>query len=228
MKKIRSILLYCSLLLLISMPVAPAHATPIAILEIIKAAVKKVIVAVDLQIQRLQNKTIWLQNAQKTLENTMSKLKLDEISDWTERQRTLYKDYFEELNKVKSLISYYQRIREITGKQARLVADYKRAWSLFKDDKRFSASELAYMGQVYEGILNETIKNIDQIMLVVTSFHTQMTDAKRMEIINAAADKVDENYTDLKTFNQQNALLSIQRTKTDQEAQQVKQLYGIK
>jgi len=43
----------------------------IPILEIIKAAVVKAIKAADLQIQRLQNKTIWLQNAQKTLENTV-------------------------------------------------------------------------------------------------------------------------------------------------------------
>jgi len=58
----------------------------IPIAEIIKAAVKKVIKAVDLQIQRNQNKVIWLQNAQKTLENTMSKLKLDEITDWVDKQ----------------------------------------------------------------------------------------------------------------------------------------------
>jgi hypothetical protein len=35
------------------------------ILEIIKAGIVKVIKAVDLKIQRLQTKTIWLQNAQK-------------------------------------------------------------------------------------------------------------------------------------------------------------------
>ncbi|ULT38459.1 hypothetical protein KRR40_25440 [Niabella defluvii] len=81
---------------------------------VVKAAVKKVIKAIDLQIQRLQNKTIWLQNAQKTLENTLSKLKLDEISDWTEKQKEQYRKYYEELAKVKAIISYYQRIRDIT------------------------------------------------------------------------------------------------------------------
>ena len=69
---------------------------PIA--EIIKEGIKKVIKAVDLQIQRLQNKTIWLQNAQKAIENEMSKLKLDDISDWVEKQRKLYADYFDELS----------------------------------------------------------------------------------------------------------------------------------
>ena len=73
----------------------------IPVLEIIRQGIKKVIIAVDLKIQRLQNKTIWLQNAQKTIENTMSKLRLDEIGDWVERQRKLYADYFDELHKVK-------------------------------------------------------------------------------------------------------------------------------
>ena len=45
------------------------------------------IIAVDLQVQRIQNKTIWLQNAQKTLENEMSKLKLDEITDWVQKNK---------------------------------------------------------------------------------------------------------------------------------------------
>jgi len=64
----------------------------IPIADIIKEGVKKVIIAIDLRIQRLQNETIWLQNAQKTLENQMSKLKLGEISDWVEKQRKLYDD----------------------------------------------------------------------------------------------------------------------------------------
>lgn len=199
----------------------------IPIAEIIKAGVKKVIRAVDLKIQRLQNKTIWLQNAQKILENTLSKLKLDEISDWTEKQRTLYKDYYEELVKVKSIITYYQRIKDITRKQVRLVKEYKRAWSLFKQDEHFTTDELDYMAKVYVGILDETTKNIDLIFLVVNSFQTQMSDAKRMEIINAAADQVDANYYDLVKFNQQAVLLSLQRAKAQNDVEAVKKLYGI-
>src|SRR5215211_5721301 len=64
---------------------------------IIQQGIKKVIVAIDLKIQRLQNKVIWLQNAQKVVENSMSKLHLEEIGDWVEKQRNLYQDYFDEL-----------------------------------------------------------------------------------------------------------------------------------
>ncbi len=210
----------------IAAPVQKADAqVPIA--DIIKAAVKKVIKAVDLQIQRLQNKTIWLQNAQKTLENAMSKTKLIEISDWVEKQRTLYKDYFDELQKVKSIIFYYNRIKEITAEQIQLVHEYKHAIGLFKQDKNFTPEELSYMGRVYTGILDESVKNIDQVFLVINSFTTQMTDAKRLEIINAAADQIDINYNDLKAFNQQTILLSLQRAKAQNDVDVIKKLYGL-
>lgn len=206
-------------------PAAPMAALPI--IGLIKEAVKKAIKAIDLRIQKLQNKTIWLQNAQKKLENTLSKLKLDEISEWTKKQKDLYKEYYDELMKVKSAITYYQRIRDITSKQVRLVQEYERAWSLFQQDDHFNGDELAYMQKVYSGILDESVKNIDQIFLILNSFSTQMSDAKRLEIINAAADRIDTNYDDLTLFNRENVLLSLQRAKTKNDVEAVKKFYGL-
>lgn len=224
----KKILLTGGIFLLASIaPVKSVNAQdPIAL--IIKQAIVKVIKAVDLKIQRLQNKTIWLQNAQKVIENTMSKVKLDEITDWVEKQRTLYKDYFDELWQVKNIITYYHRIKEISERQIALVREYKRAWALFKQDKHFTPDELTYMGKVYAGILDESVKNLEQLSLVVNSFSTQMTDAKRLEIINAAADGTETAYNDLKSFNQQNILLSLQRTKDENDVEAIKQLYGLK
>jgi hypothetical protein len=224
----KKMMVYLLCLLLLSTPARPAT-TVVAfpIIGLITAAVKKVILAIDLRIQRLQNKTIWLQNAQKKLENTLSKLKLDEISNWTQKQKDLYKNYYDELMKVKSIITYYQRIRDITQKQVRLVKDYERAWKLFQQDDHFNVNELEYMQKVYSGILNESMKNIDQIFLVLDSFTTQMSDAKRLEIINNAADQIDANYDDLSLFNRQNILLSLQRAKTKNDVNAVKKFYGI-
>lgn len=225
-KKKISICLLC--FLLISTPTRPAATVAaIPILEMVKAVAKKVIKAIDLRIQKLQNKTIWLQNAQKKIENILSKLKLDEISDWTQKQKELYKEYYEELAKVKSIITYYQRIKDISQKQVRLVDEYERSWSLFQKDAHFNANELDYMHSVYSGILNESLKNIDQIFLVLDSFTTQMSDAKRIEIINAAADQIDANYNDLTLFNRQNILLSLQRAKTQHDVNSLKKFYGI-
>jgi len=194
---------------------------------IIKEGIKKAIKAVDLQIQRQQNKVIWLQNTQKTIENAMSKARLNEITDWVDKQRVLYKDYYEELQNVKSVISYYNRVKEITVKQVRLVEEYKRAWGLFRLDKHFTQDELSYMERVYSGIIDESVKNLDQVFLVINSFQTQMSDAKRLEIINAAADRIEENYNDLKSFNQQGIVLTLQRAKAQKDVDRVRKLYGL-
>ena len=204
------------------------QAQAFSLIAIIREAIIRAIKAADLAIQREQNRIIWLQNAQKAIENTMSKLKLDQISDWTEKQRQQYQQYYEELRKVKALISYYQRIREITTKQVRIVKEFERTWALLKNDKHFTAQEIEYMAKVYAGLLEQTIRNIDQMMLVVSSFKTQMSDADRLELINAAADRVDENYNDLHRFNSENILLSLSRSKSQSENQLIKRLYGIK
>lgn len=228
--KARTKLITCVLcLFLVSTPARPAESiAALPILEIVKAVTKKVIKAIDLRIQRLQNKTIWLQNAQKQIENTLSKLKLREISQWTQKQRDLYKGYYEELARVKSAITYYQRIKEITRLQTQLIQQYESTWNLLRQDTHFSAQELAYMQGVYEGMLQESIQNIDQIFLVLDSFATQMSDLKRLEIINTASDHIQANYDDLILFNKQNMLLSLQRAKTSHDVKKVREFYGIK
>lgn len=226
MKKFMIYMPASMIVLMVSFPLCEVNAQ-VAVLEVIKAGVKKVIKSVDLKIQRMQNETIWLQNAQKVMENQLSKVKLAEISDWTEKQKEIYSKYYGDLWKVKAAISYYQRIKEITTKQVFLVEEYNKAWNLARKDKNFTSKELDYMYDVYTGILNESAKNLDQILLVVNAFKTQMSDARRLELINEAADRIEINYSDLRQFNTQNILMSLQRSKSRNQINEVQQLYGI-
>ena len=199
----------------------------IPVLEIIKEGINKVIKAIDLKIQRLQNKTIWLQNAQKTLENQMSKLKLDEISDWVEKHRKLYNDYFDELWKVKAILASYHRIKDIIERQRQIVNEYRTAWSLFRQDRNFTADELKYMYNIYSGMFDESLKSIDQLFIVVNAFATQMSDANRLKIINTVSENLDQQFSDLKDFNTQNKMVSLQRAAEKGEIEYVKKLYGL-
>jgi hypothetical protein len=199
----------------------------IPVLEIIKAGVTKAIKAVDLKIQRLQNKTIWLQNAQKELENTLSKLKLSEIGDWVEKQRKLYDDYFQELWRVKAALAYYSRVKDIIERQSGMVSEYRAAWYLFRQDKNFTPEELDYIYTIYSGMFEESLKSIDQLFLVVNAFDKQMIDSKRLEIINTVADNLEQNIMDLKEFNNQNKMISLQRASEKGEIVTVKSLYGL-
>ena len=230
MNRIKRIL-YITIFTTISLVVVPPQPTqaaiPLWIIELIKKGVAKVLRAIDLMIQRLQNKTIWLQNAQKVLENKLSQFKLTEIAQWTERQRTLYKKYYDELWKVRNTISTYKRISLIVQRQKQIVEQYRFTWGMINRDKHFTKAEIDYMYYVYTGILDESVNNLDQLLLIINSFRTQMSDAKRLELINEAGERVEQNYTDLQQFNNQNIQLSLNRAKDQHEVESIKKLYGL-
>lgn len=225
MKKYMIILPLSTMTLFVGLP--KGASAQFAVVEVIRAGVKKVIKAVDLRVQRLQNETIWLQNAQKVLENQLSKLKLTEIADWTERQKEQYSKYYEELWKIRSAIAYYKRIKDLTATQVAIVDEYKWAWGLFQKDGHFKPGELEYMGKVYSGILDESIKNVDQIFLVINSFQTQMSDAARLELIAKAASEMEANLSAIKKFNASNISLSISRSVSLEQTAKLKELYGV-
>lgn len=195
--------------------------------SVISSTVGRVIRAIDLKIQSMQNKTIWLQNAQKALENQLSKLKLTEISDWSSKQKDLFSQYYQELWDIKSAIAYYSKIGELTQKQVALVNAYTRAWNLLKNDRHFTVDELEYMTKVYSGILEASVDDLDKILDVIHSGKTQMPDAARLELITKAADHMDANYNDLQQFNNQNTILSLHRAKDENEVATLKKYYGI-
>jgi hypothetical protein len=220
------IVTFLSALMLTATPTQEAKAG-LAILEIIRQGIIWVIKAIDLKIQRLQNKTIWLQNVQKILENKLSQFKLSEIAQWTERQRQLYKKYYDELWQVRKALATYHRVALIIQRQKQLVNQYSFTWEMVNQDKHFTKSEIDYMYVVYTGILNDSLYNLDQLLTIINSFKTQMSDAKRLEIINKAGDGIEKNYADLQQFNNQNIQLSLKRAKDEHEVMTVKKLYGL-
>src|ERR1700733_10377537 len=88
---------------------------------VLNETVGKVIRAIDLEVQKAQNKTIWLQNAQKTIENQLNQMKLSQIAGVNQQQQTLFSNYYQELFKVKDIINDYEQVRNITLEQEALV-----------------------------------------------------------------------------------------------------------
>lgn len=205
----------------------PAGSADAAIPVIITTVVKKVLRAMDIAVQRLQNATIKLQNAQKALENLLSKLKLDEIYEWSEKQKNLFAGYYEELHKVKSVITYYKRVRSILDQQVSLVAEYKRAVNLISGSKCYTPEEIMHIMDVYTGILQQSVNNISQINTIIKSFSLQMTDAARLEMIHKTDKAILKNMSDLRSFTNRNVLLGLQRTKDQTEINTISSLYNI-
>jgi conjugation system TraG family ATPase len=208
---------------------APGHASAqvLDIIAIINAAVKKVIVAADLQVQRLQTQTIALQDAEKALENSMAGDLLDDITGWVQDQEDLYGAYYQELWQVKSALSSYGKAAALIGRQVNLVKEEERDWAAVQHDPHFSVAELGHIGRVYAGILGEAGRNVQQLQLVVTAFVTQMDDAGRLRLIDEGNRDLDRNERDLREFTQENSLLSLARAKDEADILSIKAIYNL-
>jgi hypothetical protein len=196
------------------------------ITEIIKAGIKKIIVAVDLKVQRLQNETIRLQNAQKLVENLMSKSGLENIAGWMEKQKQLYQEYYDDLRKIKNTVAAYHKIKDILAKQVSIVNTYKYALANARKDTQLTFAEISQVTNMYSAILSESLANVEQLVLVLSKTLT-MEDAARMKIIDGIADKVDDNHRDLQLYARQNSWLTDQRKNYEAQIRYMQNLHGI-
>lgn len=206
-------------------PSKSAHAQN-PVVGAVKLAVKKVIRAIDLQVQRLQNVTIELQNVQKKVENTLSRLKLKEIAEWTQKQKDLYQQYFDELWRVKSILSSYHRMTLIINLQKQLFTEYSNAYNLTRSNINFTAAEKEFMSGVYNGMLQASFTGVDDVINMMKSFTVQMSDAERLALIDKTADYLEGLLSDLKSFNGQNIALSQQRTRNRIDLETMRHIIG--
>jgi hypothetical protein len=204
----------------------PVHRAS-AQLEIIEEVIKEAIMAIDLGIQKVQTQTVYLQDAQKEVENAMQQLHLTDITGWVQKQKDLYSEYYQELWEIKNAISAYQRIKDMINKEQQLLSNYKQAYALIQQDKHFSQAEITHIYNIYSGIINQSSQNIGQVTTVINAFITQMSDGDRLRIIDEAGDRIDKNYIDCMLFTQQNIQLSLERSNDMNDLTTVKLLYGI-
>jgi hypothetical protein len=206
---------------------AGAHAQITEIAQIIQAAIKKVIVAADLVVENLQTETIELQDAERSLENSMDLSELNGITSWVQDQKSLFAEYYQELWDIKNALATYEQVKAMIEKQEQIVAGYKQVHSIVGQDKHFTSAEVSQMYAVLTGIVNQSTQNITRLTTVITALLTQMNDAGRLRIIDETGRDIDKNYRDLSQFSQQTYLLSLQRAKDENDVETTEAMYGI-
>lgn len=202
---------------------AGAHAQIPVVSQIVGEAVR----AADLAVQKLQTETIVLQEAEQALQNAMSQLRLQEIAGWVNDERSLYAEYYEELANVKTVITDYHKVKEIIQRQQDIITAYQQGLARFRQDKHFSAAELGEIESVYSGILTESGKNLAQLVMVIESLATQMSDEQRLAIIDGAAAGMDRNWRDLQVYTNANESLSLGRAQDENDYLLIKKMYGL-
>ena len=108
-----------------------------------------------------------------------------------------------------------------------LVKNYQQAVGVIQLDNQFSLNERNQTKTIYRAVVQESLKNLDALALLITPYATQMSDAKRIELIDAIAQDVEKNYQDLRKLITQTRQLSLFRKRASEQNTAIKDLYGI-
>jgi hypothetical protein len=150
------------------------------------------------------------------------------IRDISQGNFSLHKDFLDGLLEVSPAVKKYKRIADIVNYQLRIVKGCKVAYNKFKEDNNFTLDEIKVMANVYGRLLNESVKCLDELVMVITAGELRMSDDERLEAIDKIYSKVTQQFSFLKDLNNTTAVLSVQRDKDKQELDISRKLYGIR
>lgn len=149
------------------------------------------------------------------------------ISSLSQGNFNLHDIYLNGLLQISPAVRNYGRVAEIINQQASLLSEYKTAFSRFKQSGSFSVGELDYMSKVYGQLVKQSLENLDELTNVLTASKLRMSDDERIRAIDRIYASSTDKLQFLRYFNRNGVMLSLQRTRENGDASNLKQLYGI-
>ena len=149
------------------------------------------------------------------------------IKNISEGNFSLHKAFLDGLMEVSPTVRNYRRVADITNYQIILVKEYRKAYERFQQDNNFNADELAYLGRVYDNLFKESLRNLDELLTVITAGKARMSDDERLQAIDRIYADMQDKLTFLRHFNNNTTTLAVQRAKERNDAQAIRKIYGL-
>jgi hypothetical protein len=125
----------------------------------------------------------------------------------------LHQVFLDALLNVSPTVRNYRRIPQIINYQRLIIKEYQRAYSRFKDDENLTPGELRYIKLVYEHLAKQSLKNLEELTMIITASTLRMSDDERLASIDRVYFDVEDKLLFLRSFNNSTQLLIIQRVK---------------
>lgn len=148
-----------------------------------------------------------------------------EVKSISEGNFNLHSAFLNSLEAVSPAVRQYGRVADIIANQASIVSEYKAAWKQANASGHFSAAELVYMNSVFTQLLNQSVDNLTNLTNILTANTLRMSDAERLQAIDHIYGDTQNKLSFLRSFNNQVAILSLQRAKEQNDLQMLKKLY---
>jgi hypothetical protein len=137
----------------------------------------------------------------------------------------LHQTFLNGLLAVSPAVAKYGRVADIVLEQGYIVTEYTRTFNQVKQSGRFTADEIAYLGNVYTTLLQESLLNISQLADILTAGKLRMSDDERLRAIDHIYADTDDKLTFLRSFDQQATILAVQRQNEQNDIHGIQNLY---
>ena len=147
------------------------------------------------------------------------------IKDLSQGNFSLHETFLDALMQVSPTVRKYKRVGEIVKYQLLLVKEYKSAFDGFRNSGNFSPDEIDYCARVYDNLLKQSLRNLDELVTVITANTLRMTDEERLAAIDKIYADMQEKVLFLRSFNNNTTVLAIQRAKEHNDVRVMRNIY---
>lgn len=139
----------------------------------------------------------------------------------------LHEVFLDGLLAVNPNIKKYQRVADIIADEGSILSEYKKALNRSRNSGAFSVPELNYMSGVYGNLTSQALRNLDELVTVITASRLRMSDDERLHEIDRIHADTSDKLQFLRSFNRQTDLMRLQRVKELNDQNSLKRLYGL-
>lgn len=150
------------------------------------------------------------------------------VKDMSEGNFSLHKTFLDALMQVSPMVKNYKKVGEIINYQILLVKESRNGLSRFSKSGNFNENELKYFESVYGNLLNLSLRNLDELTMVVTADKLRMSDDERLEAVDAIFLEMQDKLLFLRDFNASSNILLLQRAKEKNDVLASKGLQQLK
>jgi DNA repair ATPase RecN len=149
------------------------------------------------------------------------------IKDIAEGNYNIHQVFLDGLFAINPSVAKYKRIPDIIRYQQLLMKEYRRAFNRFKNDSNLTPDELRYLEKVYDYLIKQSLKNLEELAMIVTANKLRMSDDERIQSIDRIYFDIENKLSFLRYFNNSTQVLVLQRAKEGSDVDVAKKLYEL-
>lgn len=112
--------------------------------------------------------------------------------------------------------------------QVNIVKVYKDVVKKVKQSSALNLDEISYINRVFEKLMNDCTKVIDELITVTGDGQLEMKDDERLKRIDDLYADMQDKYSFVQAFSNEAKLLSFSRMQEQNNIQSIRALYSIK